>query len=126
MQSIDDLANVITEMDPAEQQTLWDKVAQLNFRKGLHDLAEKYRARLAREDQLNSPQLSRYGSNFIASAKRSPIMTTPPERWLLDTNVWIFGLRRDTSFPACGHMLDRIGLFSVLIPLQVLKELNLL
>jgi hypothetical protein len=55
MQSIDDLANVITEMDPAEQQTLLDKVAQLNFQKGLHDLAEKYRARLARDNQLNSP-----------------------------------------------------------------------
>jgi hypothetical protein len=55
MQSIDDLANVITEMDPAEQQTLLNKVAQLNFQKGLHDLAEKYRARLARDNQLNSP-----------------------------------------------------------------------
>ena len=29
-----------------------DKVAQLNFQKGLHDLADKYRARLARESQL--------------------------------------------------------------------------
>ena len=54
MQSIDDLANVITELNPSEQQTLFDKVAQLNFQKGLHDLAAKYRARLAREDQLNS------------------------------------------------------------------------
>jgi predicted nucleic acid-binding protein len=52
-------------------------------------------------------------------------MTTPPERWLLDTNVWVFGLRRDTSFPGCAQLLDRIGTFSVLIPLQVLKELNL-
>jgi predicted nucleic acid-binding protein len=52
-------------------------------------------------------------------------MTTPPERWLLDTNVWVFGLRRDASFPACAQLLDRIGSFSVLIPLQVLKELNL-
>jgi predicted nucleic acid-binding protein len=52
-------------------------------------------------------------------------MTTPPERWLLDTNVWVFGLRADTSFPACAQLLDRIGSFSILIPLQVLKELNL-
>lgn len=52
-------------------------------------------------------------------------MTIPPERWLLDTNVWVFGLRRDTSFPACAIVLDGIGSFSVLIPLQVLKELNL-
>jgi len=47
MQSIDDLANVITELEPSEQQALLDKVAQLNFQKGLHDLADKYRARLA-------------------------------------------------------------------------------
>lgn len=55
MQSIDDLANVITDLDPSEQQALLDKVAQLNFQKGLHDLADKYRARLARESQLNAP-----------------------------------------------------------------------
>jgi predicted nucleic acid-binding protein len=51
-------------------------------------------------------------------------MIIPPERWLLDTNVWIFGLRRDTAFPACAELLDRLGSFSVLIPLQVMKELN--
>lgn len=55
MQSIDDLANVITSLEPSEQQARIDRVAQLNFQKGLHDLAEKYRARLAREDRLNVP-----------------------------------------------------------------------
>jgi hypothetical protein len=55
MQSIDDLASVITELDPSEQEALLDKVAQLNFQKGLHDLAEKFRARLAREAQLDAP-----------------------------------------------------------------------
>lgn len=55
MQSIDDLANVITDLDASEQEALLDKVSQLNFQKGLHDLAEKYRARLARDNQLNSP-----------------------------------------------------------------------
>ncbi len=54
MQSIDDLANVITDLEPTEQQALLDKVAQLNFQKGLHDLARNYRARLARENQLNA------------------------------------------------------------------------
>ena len=52
-------------------------------------------------------------------------MTTPPERWLLDTNVWVFGLRRDGTYVACAQLLERIGSFSVVIPLQVLKELNL-
>lgn len=50
-------------------------------------------------------------------------MTTPAERWLLDTNVWLFGLRLDTGFPARGTLLDQIGSFSIIIPLQVLKEL---
>lgn len=54
MQSIDQLAKVITELNPTEQQALLDKVAQLNYQKGLHDLAEKYRARLARGGKLNA------------------------------------------------------------------------
>jgi len=33
MQSIDDLADVITGLDPSEQQVLLDRVAQLNFQK---------------------------------------------------------------------------------------------
>jgi hypothetical protein len=55
MQSIDDLAREITALDASEQQALLEKVAQINFRKGLRDLSEKYRARLAREDRLNIP-----------------------------------------------------------------------
>jgi hypothetical protein len=55
MQSIDDLAREITALDPSQQEALLDKVAQLNIQKGLHELAEKYRARLAREGRLNIP-----------------------------------------------------------------------
>lgn len=55
MQSIDDLAREITTLDASEQQALLEKVAQINFRKGLHELSEKYRARLARENRLNIP-----------------------------------------------------------------------
>jgi predicted nucleic acid-binding protein len=51
-------------------------------------------------------------------------MTIPHERWLLDTNVWVFGLRRDSGFPACAELLERIGSFAVVIPRQILKELN--
>lgn len=53
MQSIDELARTITELPPSEQQALLDRVVQLNFQKGLNDLAEKYRARLAREGSLD-------------------------------------------------------------------------
>jgi predicted nucleic acid-binding protein len=52
-------------------------------------------------------------------------MTTLADRWLLDTNVWIFGLRRDPALPACAELLERIGSFLVTIPLQVIKELSL-
>lgn len=52
-------------------------------------------------------------------------MTTPHERWLLDTNIWVFGLRREEVFPNCAQLLARIESFGVVIPLQVLKELNL-
>lgn len=51
-------------------------------------------------------------------------MTTPIERWLLDTNVWVFGLRRTEAFMACASLLDQLGSYSIVIPFQVLKELN--
>ena len=53
MQSIDDLAHTITELAPADQQELLEKVAKLNFQKGLADLAQKYRTRLASENCLD-------------------------------------------------------------------------
>ncbi|HXD33517.1 MAG TPA: hypothetical protein VN643_20510 [Pyrinomonadaceae bacterium] len=56
MQAIDDLARKITSLSSAEQQALIDKVAQLNFQKGLHELAEQYRSRLASEGHLNVPE----------------------------------------------------------------------
>lgn len=37
----------------------------------------------------------------------------------------MFSLRRDESFPNCAQLLERLGSFGVVIPLQVLKELNL-
>lgn len=55
MQTVDELARTITALDPAEQQALIDKVAKLNFQKGLHDLADRYRARLLVENRLDVP-----------------------------------------------------------------------
>jgi len=55
MRSIYDPASAITDLDPSEQQARLDEVARLNFQKGLHALSEKYRARLAHQNQLNSP-----------------------------------------------------------------------
>jgi len=56
MQSIDELAREITALDPSQQELLLNKVAELNIQKGLHSLADKYRARLASEGRLNLPQ----------------------------------------------------------------------
>jgi len=55
MQSVEELAKTITALPRNEQEALLDKVAQLNFQKGLADLSERYRARLAREDRLDLP-----------------------------------------------------------------------
>ena len=52
-------------------------------------------------------------------------MPSPTERWLIDTNVWIFGLRRDQNFPDSVRLLENIGLFLALVPLQIIKELHL-
>lgn len=52
-------------------------------------------------------------------------MPTPTERWLIDTNVWIFGLRRDENSPDSVRLLQKLGSFTALIPLQVIKELHL-
>lgn len=50
---LDELATKITALDPAEQEALWEKVAELNFQRGLEALAQKYRARLAAEGTLD-------------------------------------------------------------------------
>ncbi len=53
MQSVDELAKDIAALPPSDQEALIEKVAKLNFQKGLSELAEKYRARLAREGRLD-------------------------------------------------------------------------
>jgi hypothetical protein len=53
VQPIDALAEEIATLDPREQQTLWEKVAELNVQRGLKDLSRMYRARLAAEGKLD-------------------------------------------------------------------------
>lgn len=52
-------------------------------------------------------------------------MNLPTERWLIDTNVWIFGLRRDDRYPDSATVLEAIGSFVALVPPQVIRELRL-
>ena len=50
---LNELAAKIATLDPAEQEALWEKVAELNFQRGLEALARQYRARLAAEGMLD-------------------------------------------------------------------------
>lgn len=50
---IDELAQKIVTLDPSEQEALLEKVAELNFRRGLEALSQKYQKRLAEEKKLN-------------------------------------------------------------------------
>lgn len=51
-------------------------------------------------------------------------MTIRDERVILDTNVWIFGLRRHPQLPSCGLLLERLGQLQLILPRQVLQELQ--
>jgi predicted nucleic acid-binding protein len=51
-------------------------------------------------------------------------MTISDERVVLDTNVWIFGLRHHPELPACALLLDRLDQIQVIFPRQILRELQ--
>jgi len=51
-------------------------------------------------------------------------MTTGPEWVVLDTNVWIFGLRDEPDRPACLQLLQRLPRLYVQVPRQILLELR--
>ena len=53
--SINELAESIVALAPQEQEELIEKVAELNFQRGLSVLSQKYRDRLAQEGQLQRP-----------------------------------------------------------------------
>jgi predicted nucleic acid-binding protein len=47
------------------------------------------------------------------------------DEWIvLDTNIWIFGLRRAPEFLACAELLDHLNLLRVVLPRQILQELQ--
>lgn len=51
-------------------------------------------------------------------------MTIRDEKVILDTNVWIFGLRRHPELPSCALLLKRLGQLQLILPRQVLRELQ--
>ncbi len=51
-------------------------------------------------------------------------MTIAPEWVVLDTNIWIFGLRGDHDRPACMQVLQYLPRLYVHVPRQILLELR--
>ena len=51
--NIDELAEKIATLGLAEQEALLEKVAELNFQRGLEALSQRYRERLAKEGKLD-------------------------------------------------------------------------
>jgi predicted nucleic acid-binding protein len=51
-------------------------------------------------------------------------MTIRTDRLVLDTNVWLFGLRDDPERPACFQLLRRLPHLHVHVPRQILLELR--
>ena len=51
-------------------------------------------------------------------------MTIGRDWVVLDTNVWIFGLRHQPEQPACAQVLQRLSQLHVRVPRQVLLELQ--
>lgn len=47
------------------------------------------------------------------------------DEWIVfDTNIWIFGLRRVPGIPACAQLLEHLNLLHVVLPRQILQELQ--
>lgn len=51
-------------------------------------------------------------------------MSTGREWVVLDTNIWIFGLRGQVEHPACFRVLQRLPQLQVQVPRQILLELR--
>ena len=51
-------------------------------------------------------------------------MSIQDESILLDTNIWIFGLRRAPDFSACAELLNHLNQLRVILPRQILQELQ--
>lgn len=50
---IEELADQIASLDEAQQRAVLDRVAEVNYRRGLTTLSEQYRERLRQNDKLN-------------------------------------------------------------------------
>lgn len=51
-------------------------------------------------------------------------MSVRDEWVVLDTNIWIFGLRNMPEFSTCTELLDCLNQLKVVLPRQILQELQ--
>jgi len=51
-------------------------------------------------------------------------VTIRTDRIVIDTNVWIFGLRQTPEYLSCARLLDRLSDLTVVVPRQVVRELQ--
>lgn len=51
--NLDKLADQIALLEPSDQRALLEKIAERNFRRGLEELSQEYRDRLAQEKKAN-------------------------------------------------------------------------
>lgn len=51
-------------------------------------------------------------------------MTIKPDWIVLDTNIWIFGLRKQPEYPACAQLLRQLYQWQIRVPRQILIELQ--
>ncbi|MBI3945821.1 MAG: hypothetical protein HY321_07870 [Armatimonadetes bacterium] len=49
----EELAEEIAALDESVQEAIWEHVAEISFRRGLHALSERYRERLRARGELN-------------------------------------------------------------------------
>lgn len=52
LSTIDELAAAISTLELAEQEALWEKVADLNLQRGVEELSQKIRVRLTAEGKM--------------------------------------------------------------------------
>lgn len=55
MTKIEQLTEEVAALTAEEQKLLFERVADLAWRRGLHELSEMYKSRLAREGRLSDP-----------------------------------------------------------------------
>lgn len=51
-------------------------------------------------------------------------MTIRDEWVVLDTNIWVFGLRRQPELSTCRSLLERLNRLRVVLPRQIIRELQ--